>query len=155
MTIYFTGCTHFGHENIIKLAQRPFKDAEHMNEELIERWNRTVSAKDTVYHLGDFAFRGKPAHEYSKYLNGTIITIQGNHDPKNWGELILNISIGKQKLVLCHYPLEEWEGFYRGAYHVHCHQHKSEPLSAKNRFNVTVEAWDYTPVSFEQLVELQ
>jgi calcineurin-like phosphoesterase family protein len=56
MAIFFTGCTHFGHANIIKLAQRPFASIEEMNEVLVERWNSTVGSDDTVYHLGDFSW---------------------------------------------------------------------------------------------------
>ena len=34
--IFFTSDTHFNHEKIIGLCKRPFKDAEEMNEYLIE-----------------------------------------------------------------------------------------------------------------------
>ena len=49
--------THWYHENIIKLCHRPFLSAKEMNEKLIENWNSVVSRDDTVYHLGDVAFR--------------------------------------------------------------------------------------------------
>ena len=39
---FFTGCTHFGHANIIKLCNRPFHDVEEMNERLITNWNHVV-----------------------------------------------------------------------------------------------------------------
>jgi len=57
MQIFFTGCTHFGHANIIKLANRPFSDVGEMNEALVERWNARVQPGDRVYHLGDVAWK--------------------------------------------------------------------------------------------------
>lgn len=57
MNIFFTSDTHFGHNNIIKLSNRPFSSVEEMNEGLIERWNDVVGAEDIVYHLGDFSLK--------------------------------------------------------------------------------------------------
>jgi calcineurin-like phosphoesterase family protein len=37
MTMYFMGCMHFGHENIIRLANRPFPSVESMNETLVQK----------------------------------------------------------------------------------------------------------------------
>ena len=51
--IYFIADPHFGHENILKLCDRPFSSVEEMDELLIRRWNETVSDEDTVYLLGD------------------------------------------------------------------------------------------------------
>ena len=87
MTKFLIGCTHFGHANIIKLANRPFSSVQEMDEVMIERWNSVVKKNDTVYHLGDFAFRGAPANNYKKKLSGNIICLQGNHDDQNWGPM--------------------------------------------------------------------
>ena len=46
--IYLIGCTHFGHKNIVKLANRPFQSIDEMDDVLIQNWNRTVKAKDIV-----------------------------------------------------------------------------------------------------------
>ena len=56
---YNTSDTHFGHANIIRLCNRPFKDVEEMNEKLIENWNKVVPEDGTVFHLGEFAFGGR------------------------------------------------------------------------------------------------
>lgn len=79
--IYFTSDTHFGHERIIEYCRRPFRDLEHMHEELVRRWNARVKPEDTVYHLGDFAM-GDPGlwAGYRTRLNGRIKLILGNHD---------------------------------------------------------------------------
>lgn len=78
--IFFTSDTHFGHSNIIKFCNRPFKDAEEMDRVLIENWNNKVPEDGLVFHLGDFGWGGY--QEYKKIrdqLNGKIILIKGNH----------------------------------------------------------------------------
>lgn len=83
---FFTSDTHFGHANIIKLCNRPFKDVEEMNEKLIENWNKVVSEDGTVFHLGDFAFGGSGLwNSVIPRLNGQIYLIIGNH------EIMLNL----------------------------------------------------------------
>ncbi len=153
MTTYFIGCTHFGHANIIKLAKRPFSSVEEMDETLVSNWNKTVRKTDTVYHLGDFSYKGssRPA-DYLNRLNGDIILIKGNHDPDNWGHKYYEFKDNKRLFVLMHYPIEEWNGYYRGAVHIHCHTHKHELVSAERRFNVTVEATGYKPISLEEIL---
>ena len=81
---FFTSDTHFNHANIIRFCNRPFKDAEQMNEVMIANWNRVIGTDDTVFHLGDFCLGG--AVEWTKILdrlNGKIYLILGNHDLKN------------------------------------------------------------------------
>ena len=81
MTRFFTSDHHFGHANIINLANRPFNTVNHMNEVMIEKWNAVVKPTDTVYHLGDFAL-GSIADTLplAARLNGFKVLIVGNHD---------------------------------------------------------------------------
>lgn len=78
---HFVSDTHFGHLNIIKYSNRPFKDVSHMNEVLIGNWNEVVAPNDTVYHLGDVALGDKSLWEsvFSR-LNGYKVLVVGNHD---------------------------------------------------------------------------
>lgn len=41
--IYFTSDLHFYHEKIIHHCNRPFRDAQEMNEKLIQNWNSIVA----------------------------------------------------------------------------------------------------------------
>lgn len=81
MTVYFTSDSHLSHKNIIKYCDRPFKDVDHMDAEIIRRWNETVTPDDEVYHLGDIAL-GPIDKSLAKItqLNGYKIAIMGNHD---------------------------------------------------------------------------
>ncbi|URQ04821.1 phosphoesterase [Streptomyces phage Emma1919] len=81
MAVFFTSDTHFGHQRIIELCERPFDSVDEMNETMIERWNETVKQSDTVYHLGDVAL-GKIAESLPLVgrLNGYKILVPGNHD---------------------------------------------------------------------------
>ena len=46
---YFIADTHFFHEKIIKMCNRPFDNVEEMNRKLIENWNKKVTDDDTIY----------------------------------------------------------------------------------------------------------
>lgn len=81
---WFISDTHFFHENIIRYCGRPFKDAQFMNEYMINEWNKIVMPEDKVYHLGDVAcgYGGddKKLGDLLSRLNGKKRLIVGNHD---------------------------------------------------------------------------
>ena len=154
MAVFLTGCTHFGHANIIKLTKRPFGDVQEMDDALIKNWNEEVQPNDTVYHLGDFAFRNSEdaKEKYLSRLNGNIVLLQGNHDPKGWGSNYRAFKHNKKRVVLFHYPIEEWDGWWGGAVHFHCHTHKPEFVSAERRGNVGVDATQFRPVKLDEAI---
>ena len=55
--IYFTSDTHFGHENVIRFAGRPYETVAQMNHALVANINARVQPRDELYILGDFSFR--------------------------------------------------------------------------------------------------
>ena len=92
---FFTSDTRFGHANIIKYSERPFRDAQQMDEALIQNWNESVGEDDIVFHLGDFTL-GENARRSFAALNGQIhmLTLEWHHDSR-W----LKSEIGKNRLV--------------------------------------------------------
>ena len=79
--IYFTSDLHFYHDNVIKFANRPYKNSEQMNQALIKNWNDKVGANDEIYILGDFTMKGAElATEILSQLKGKKHLIKGNHD---------------------------------------------------------------------------
>ena len=79
--VFIISDTHFSHKNILKYESRPFDDVDHMDSEMIRRWNSVVSPNDLVFHLGDVIIAGAKRAEYIlPQLNGRKILIEGNHD---------------------------------------------------------------------------
>lgn len=125
--VWFTSDTHFGHRNIIKYCDRPFKDTDHMDEVLIANWNKVVAPTDKVFHLGDVAL-GSIERSLPKVgrLNGTKILSVGNHDrlfsgysdnhrarflpeylsvfSQVWDESGSVIVLGGERFVISHFP---------------------------------------------------
>lgn len=54
--IYFTSDTHFGHENVIRFAGRPYETVAQMNHALVANINARVQPRDELYILGVFRF---------------------------------------------------------------------------------------------------
>lgn len=81
MRIFFTSDMHFGHVRICELAGRPFESVEHMNREIVRRWNAVVAHGDRVYVVGDVAM-GSILLSLANIglLNGELVLIEGNHD---------------------------------------------------------------------------
>lgn len=83
MTTFFTADLHLGHENIIKFCDRPWDNIEEMTDGLVDAWNGVVRPMDTVYVLGDVAFKLRSRPEFLnavKRLRGVKILLAGNHD---------------------------------------------------------------------------
>ncbi len=81
MALWFTADLHLGHSNIIGYCDRPFPDADTMNQALVDRWNHTVGAADTVWILGDVALgRIEKSLGLVALLRGRKLLLAGNHD---------------------------------------------------------------------------
>lgn len=149
--IYLTADLHFFHENILKYqsSTRPFSTIDEMNDFIVRKWNRTVCSTDEIYVLGDIAMGHKSkAIELIKQLNGRIHLIRGNHDHYNKAqeaELFESVNdykvlkYNKERFVLFHFPIEEWDRCYYGDMHLHGHSHSNLKNIKPNRFDM---GWD-------------
>lgn len=162
---------HFGHENVIAFDGRPFENAAQMDAEMIRRWNYVVDSKDEVYILGDFMYRSD--HDYAWYLSrlkGKKYMVLGNHDypllkdeaAQSYFEAIhhmLSVRDDNRELILCHYPLLEWRGYFRGSLHIFGHIHNSchamyEHICRQpNMLNAGASVIDYQPVTLPELMQ--
>lgn len=172
--IFVISDTHFNHSNILKFKHadkitmlRPgFDSVEHMNETMIDNWNKVVKAEDVVYHLGDFSFTSANNIKlFASRLNGRKRLILGNHDyePKLYYPYFQKISSWRQfgndmfnkTVIMCHYPLHYSAYDYRinnEGIMVHGHLHQNL-TGLENYVNVCVEHTNYTPVAIEDIVD--
>lgn len=59
----------------------------------------------------------------------------------------------KRRVVLCHYPIEEWNGLFQGSIHLHGHTHGTVPTPVGvRRMDVGVDAQGYMPVSAAEVL---
>ncbi|QQO09413.1 metallophosphoesterase [Breznakiella homolactica] len=174
--VFFTADTHFNHANIIRLCGRPFADVEQMNKTLAQNWNSRVTDRDEIYILGDLIFRGRgtETNEIIKNLNGKKYFIKGNHDKfiyeKGFDEKCFQwikdyhvLKYEKMKFVLFHYPILEWDGYFRDAVHLYGHIHNSGnngeqaarfEVLGKRAVNVGVDVNSFYPVSIQTIMDM-
>ena len=156
MKTFVTSDLHLEHDNIIRYCQRPFSSVDEMNKTLVDNWNSTVSEKDRVIVVGDFAWKN-PQYWLNR-LNGTKILIKGNHDHKQntqgW-EFVKDLwetKIEGQRVVFCHYQMSEWNASYHGSWHLYGHSHgNATEHEHKLSFDVGVDLWDFRPIEWSQI----
>ena len=157
----FIADTHFGHTGILNQAARPWNDIEAHDRDLIAHWNSVVSAKDVVWHLGDFAYWKLPFDRIEsifRKLNGIPRLIVGNHETEEvctklpWDSVdhIKVLSAGDLKICLCHYPMREWPHWWGGGIMLHGHTHSQLPSSNRS-WDVGVDNQGFLPLTLTEI----
>lgn len=189
MNIWFTSDTHYGHSNIAgekvsnwKNGYRKFNSVWEMNKSLIDGINKYVKEDDILYHLGDWSFGA--VHNILHFRNSLICKnihlIKGNHDQHivdkeikfhdttfNPIDLftsvnqVLEVSHGKHKFFLSHYPHLSWHHAYKGVIMLHGHEHGSFNNLNQNtlRMDVGVDSakllvGEFRPFRIEEVIDL-
>lgn len=162
--IWFHSDPHFGHKNIIKYENRPFKDTNEMDEHIIQKWNSVVKDNDLVFLLGDIFFCKAERQQYVvNRLKGRVHVIRGNHD--------YGVSNGKFKntfgwdihnyyffenFLLSHKPepLINLQTIKELGIHGNIHGHVHSQIDGLDQDFykcVSVECIDYMPIHFEEI----
>lgn len=168
---HFIADPHFGHKNILKFSKRPFHSIDDHDATLIANWNKKVKPDDEVYILGDLTMSksGEYANALLKQLNGRKYLIKGNHekylnDPTfdsslyEWIKDYHAFNHNGIKFVLFHYPILEWDGFYRDSIHLYGHVHNTRPEYFEKQLdpraiNVGVDYTNFTPLTIKEVVQ--
>lgn len=168
--IYFIADPHFGHYNILALSKRPFDTIEAHDEALIRNWNKTVKNSDDIYLLGDLTLNrdGQYANSLLQQLNGRIHLVTGNHekyldspdfDKSNYVEIVNYKEINYQHVsfILFHYPILEWNNFFKPSIHLYGHVHNTrqdyfQSILNPRAINVGVDMINFKPISIDEIL---
>jgi calcineurin-like phosphoesterase family protein len=179
--VYITSDTHFGHKNIVRgvtnwrtqdgeipvESTRDFQTIEQMNQRLIDGINHFVGQDDTLIMLGDVSFGGfdNIGIFLERLVCHNIHLILGNHDHHIEdfvrGRFLsvqhyLEANIEGQDFVLCHYPLQSWNGLNKGVIHLHGHVHLPPHRKFGNgkRLDVGMDGNVMDPYSISEIIKI-
>ena len=155
---------HFGHNNIIQYENRPFSNADEMDNRLIELWNSVVGKDDLVYVLGDFTLsrRKDIIVNLVNILHGRKILIMGNHDtrrPQDYIECGFEVATRKPMMVepgviLMHEPFDDPSLIAPNYIYFFGHVHANKTLMDEypNCMCVSVERIEYRPIDLDKCI---
>lgn len=165
MAVFFASDIHFGHDRLRQFypdTRGKFDTVEKLDAHIIKEWNNSIGPDDDVFLLGDLG-GGHPKHldNCLWQLNGNKVLITGNHDKKIWRDVKKHFVevhqayhedwIEGQFVVMCHYPIWEWNSIHHGTYHVHGHLH-GRPHNVPGRIlDVGIDNHNLRPFSFEEI----
>ena len=153
----FWSDTHFYQEKIIQYTNRPFANAEEMNEKMCEYYNSEVEDDDVVVWVGDVSFGGtNKTNEFLDRFKGYKILVVGNHDiDRHTGKLKqfrfdeIHTSLQFDQFVVTHHPWKNHLPEQLINIHGHVHNHN---LNLDGHINVSCEVVGYRPASLANLL---
>lgn len=156
MNYFFTADEHYGHQNIIKYCNRPFKSVSEMDKVLIDNHNRVVTKDDIVIHAGDFTFKSHGGFvKYFTQLDGNHVFLRGSHD--GWMDSkyheIWEAQIKGQNIVVCHYAMRRWARSHYGSWNLHGHSHGKLESEGK-QYDIGVDNNNFYPVLFDDIAKI-
>lgn len=165
---YVTADTHFGHDKLIDIANRPIRHDDIMMKHHHNLLNRPLQ-KTVLIHLGDFCI-GLDEKWHDEFMDqlaiGTkCILTKGNHDRKTdtwyynhgWdfvGEMII-LNVYGLRILMSHKPQENLHGCdfnIHGHLHNTVHHKEYTGILTDKHILVAMEQTNYSPVSLQKLV---
>lgn len=193
--IGFTADLHLGHYNIVLHCHRipwmfpnpsynsdkPFHfklnnpwavNIQKHDADIISNINSVLDKKDTLYILGDFAYKNHA--RYINMINPKIVFIKGNHDKASrevyklfkemhdfgcdkemtTGEVDSNGKYKRINITLCHYAMRSWNKSCYDSVCLYGHSHGRMPeFDNWLSFDVGVDVWGYSPLLFDVMLQ--
>ena len=138
--IWFSADWHLGHEGILThqcVRMDTFGSVAAMDAWFIESTNACVHRNDTLFFLGDFAWKSSLYGHYRSRLNvRNFHVVRGNHDSSSLAKHcgLFDKMMHKKfrpswagkhpiKIQMTHNPILSWDGLHHGGIHLygHCH----------------------------------
>ena len=152
---FYIADLHFGHNNIIRYDNRPFVNADEMDNVLIHNWNKVVSNEDATYILGDVSWWNESKTvDILNQLNGVKILIKGNHDDisQKFAKCFSGImdyaeyNDSGTMVIMSHYPMPFWNGQFRDTIHLYGHVHNSHQWNIMENWMTEARALQDIPM---------
>lgn len=145
---------------------------KNMDATILGNINSVVAPYDVLYILGDVSFhkQAETTIQLLSQMNGIKHIIRGNHD--HWLDApavknednrraarissiqdYLEVSYNKHKLVMFHYPIEEWNGSHKGSLMLHGHQHGMGAVSPFRRKDIGLDTNELMPYNLDVVIE--
>ena len=169
MSIFVTSDLHLSHVQEFVWQARGFTSSDHMNEEIVKRWNEVVTEDDEVWVLGDLMMNDNEKGAAAlKQLKGKIHVVAGNHDTdariaiyKELGydvQFAARIKYKKKLFMLSHYPVLTGNGedkCWLATWNLYGHTHQEENFSdtVKFGYHVGMDSHDCRPVKLDDIIE--
>lgn len=164
MANFYMADPHFGHDNVIGFAGRPFRTAKEMDATILANINTAVGPDDDLWILGDFGF-GLTARkegyleDIHSRINCRTHLVIGNHDGKRvldlpWNSVqhMAEIKDDARYVVMCHYPMITWHKARRGSIMLFGHVHEGW-RGSRSCVNVGVDVWDFRPIRLREAMK--
>ena len=166
--IWITSDLHLSHIQPFVWEARGFTSPDHMNEEIIKRWNELVNDEDEVWILGDLVMNDNEKGAAAlKQLKGHIHVVCGNHCTdtriaiyKKLGydvHFAYRLKYKKKSFYLSHYPTLTGNGedkCWLATWNLHGHTHStSRWCEHPFCYNVNMDAHDCRPVLLDNIIE--
>ncbi len=180
--VWITSDTHYNHKNICRgvtnwrtqeggvpvNSTRDFRTINEMNDVIVNNINSKVGQNDTLIHLGDVSFGGfdKLEQFLDRLICKNIHLVLGNHDhhiENNRGDIqskflsvqhYMQTNIDDVDFVLCHYPIQSWNGLNKGVIHLHGHVHlpNNKKFGQGRKMDVGVDGNNIQPYKISDIV---
>jgi len=132
-----------------------------MDDTIINNINEKVGKKDRLFVLGDFSMQENRGVYLRRINCENIWLITGNHDKRPsisdgfsrveiYHKEKFQLSNGTHKdVILFHYPILEWDGWFHGSFHFFGHVHNGRNNQYKNELalDVGIDNHGYKPLS--------
>jgi calcineurin-like phosphoesterase family protein len=169
---FVTADTHFGDDVALRKFGRPFRSVDECDEALIAAMNARIGRNDVLLHVGDLF--GEREWSRGEKLRARrlrdrircrrIVLITGNTDPvgERWFDSMIEEAHDiltwrgwpgeeRTRVVACHYPVRQWQGWPSGAVHIYGHVHGTLPEVGRST-DVGVDCWKFQPIELSSLL---
>lgn len=164
---WITSDLHLGHENVIRFDKRPFSGLEEMHAEIYKNFAKSLRKEDHLIIAGDLSYTEEDTINFIEHLpTKNVHYVRGNHESNSTKNIehvfksvhdLLEIKVNglKPPVVICHYPLEEWNKCYSGSWHLHGHRHGNVPDDPRRyRLDMSTNLWGYAPVQLKTIKDI-